>query len=74
MAVIERPKAADEFIGSAPDAKKPIRAHGKQVAISLALPRELLDRADAMAKELCISRAAFIKLALHRLISAEEKM
>lgn len=73
MAVTKRPKAADQFIDAAPDSGKTIRQHGKQAAISLALPRELLDRADAQAKELCISRAAFIKLAINRLLNEEAK-
>lgn len=73
MTVIKRPKAIEQFIDAAPDAEKTIRQHGKQVAISFALPRELLDKVDAQAKKLCISRAAFIKLAINRLLSEEAK-
>lgn len=73
MAVTKRPKTIEQFIEAAPDAEKTIRQHGKQVAISLALPRELLDKADAQAKELFISRAAFIKLAINRLLNEEAK-
>jgi hypothetical protein len=44
---------------------------GDQVAISLAMPPELLDQIDQAAAASNISRAAFIKHALSRAVNAE---
>lgn len=70
MTITKRPpkEQADTFINAAPDAPKTIRKHGKQVVISFALPRDLLDRLDAAADEFGVSRAALIKLASNRLL------
>ena len=73
----------DAFINGAPDAAtapqaapstppKERRKVGKQVSVSLALPEDLLNRIDAAAQALSISRAAFIKMAVTRVISAEK--
>ena len=71
-------KNADAFINGAPDAVVPksapaapaktIRKVGNQVAISLAMPPELLDQIDQAAAASNISRAAFIKHALSRAV------
>ena len=75
-------KNADAFINGAPDAVVPkaapaapaktIRKVGNQVAISLAMPPELLDQIDQAAAASNISRAAFIKHALSRAVVAEQ--
>jgi predicted DNA-binding protein len=44
---------------------------GHQAQITLALPPELLERANAMADQLSISRAAFMKMAIIRAVEAE---
>jgi len=68
-------QTADAFINGAPDAAattatpaKSIRKVGNQVAISLAMPPELLDQIDQAAAASNISRAAFIKHALSRAV------
>jgi len=82
MGITRRPasQSADAFINSAPDAAAPkpspatVKAHkltGKQVAITLALPPELLTKVDETARTLNISRAAFMKQALTRAVVAE---
>lgn len=64
--------SADAFINAAPDAPaapaKTIRKVGNQVAISLAMPPDLLNQIDLAAAASNISRAAFIKHALSRAI------
>lgn len=63
MTVRKRPEAiVRSFIGSAPDAGR--MTVGNQAQISLAMPRELLDKVDAAAKALNLSRAGFIKMCL----------
>ena len=74
-------KSVDDFIGGAPDsvqaAKVAAPAHkarvmkGHQAQITLALPVDLLERANAMADKLSISRAAFMKQAITRAVDAE---
>lgn len=62
------------FIGSAPDgapAAAPRKMIGKQTAISLALPPDLLAKIDQMAGSLSITRAGFIKQALTRAVNSE---
>jgi hypothetical protein len=59
-------KSADAFINAAP--AKTIRKVGNQVAISLAMPPELLDQIDQAVVASNISRAAFIKHALSRAV------
>lgn len=76
MAIVKRPapKSAESFIQSAPDAGeravKGVMA-GNQRQITVAMPPELVDRIDACAKRLSITRAAFIKLAVSRAIENE---
>ena len=63
--LIKRPvfvDKAESFIGQAPDAVR--MTAGNQSQISLAMPRELLDKVDAAAKALNISRAGYIKMCL----------
>jgi hypothetical protein len=83
--IVRRPKASEaaiqRMINSAPDGApakpapaapaKTIRKVGNQVAISLAMPPELLDQIDQAAAASNISRAAFIKHALSRAVSVE---
>lgn len=68
------------FIGGAPDATPaptaeatavPRKMIGKQTAISLALPPDLLEKIDQMANSLSITRAGFIKQALTRAVNSE---
>lgn len=70
----------ERIVAGAPDASPAERAAmakddrvmvGKQTRISLALPPELLDRVDAMASSLSITRAGFIKQALSRAVLIE---
>jgi hypothetical protein len=65
------------FIGGAPDgaaaAKTPAVSRkmiGKQTAISLALPPDLLEKIDQMANSLSITRAGFIKQALTKAVNS----
>lgn len=64
------PKAVEKFIAGAPDAAKADKGtpSGKQVQISLAMPRELLEAVDAAARALALSRAAYIKQALAKAV------
>lgn len=50
------------FVNKAPDSQR--LTIGKQSQISLAMPRELLDKVDAAAKSLSLTRAGFIKMCL----------
>jgi hypothetical protein len=72
--------ALERIVAGAPDASPAERAAvakddrlmiGNQTRISLALPPELLNKVDAMAGSLSITRAAFIKQALTRAVVAE---
>lgn len=76
-------KSVEDFIGGAPDHVKPSAApklearapkarvmKGHQAQITLALPVDLLERANAMADHLSISRAAFLKMAITRAVEA----
>lgn len=61
----ERPRVlgiVDSFLKQAPDGGR--MTTGNQSQISLAMPRELLDKVDAAAKALNISRAGYIKMCL----------
>lgn len=62
----------ENFILSAPDAGKTDKkeALGKAPQITLTLPAELLDKVDAAAKALNISRAGFIKMCLSNAVKA----
>jgi hypothetical protein len=85
MAIVKRPqtntKTVDDFIGGAPDSVQAAKAaapaqkarvmKGHQAQITLALPVDLLERANAMADQLSISRAAFMKMAITRAVEAE---
>lgn len=73
--------ALTAFIGGAPDGAPAAKAEapatlrkliGKQTAITLALPPELLEKVDQKATSLSIARAAFIKQALTRAVNAEQ--
>jgi hypothetical protein len=73
--------ALERIVAGAPDASPAERAAvakddrlmiGNQTRISLALPPELLDKVDAMAGSLSITRAAFIKQALTRAVVQEK--
>ena len=78
MAITKKPlpKTAESFIQAAPDAgQQPPAAKGvmagNQRQITVAMPPELVERIDACAKRLSITRAAFIKLAVSRAIEKE---
>lgn len=80
MAITKRPpkKSAEMFIQAAPDAEKapPVVKGvmaGNQRQITVAMPPELVDRIDAAAKKLSITRASFIKMAISRAIEAEQR-
>ncbi len=67
MAMTKRPvETAESFIKKAPDAAAPATsaATDDQKQISLKMTQELLDKVDAAAKALNISRAGFIKMCL----------
>jgi len=72
--------ALERIVAGAPDASPAERAAvtkqtrkliGKQVAITLALPPELLEKIDQMANSLSITRAGFIKQALTKAVNSE---
>ncbi len=72
--------ALERIVAGAPDASPAERAAvakddrlmiGNQTRISLALPPDLLDKVDAMAGSLSITRAGFIKQALTRAVNSE---
>jgi hypothetical protein len=72
--------ALERIVAGAPDASPAERAAvakddrlmiGNQTRISLALPPELLNKVDAMAGSLSITRAGFIKQALTRAVNSE---
>ena len=70
-------KSAEMFIQAAPDASEKVLVTkgvmaGNQRQITVAMPPELLDRIDAAAKKLSITRASFIKMAVSRAIEAEQ--
>ncbi|ONC30054.1 hypothetical protein AQ915_20580 [Burkholderia pseudomallei] len=86
MAITKRPKPVDEtgvqeFIAGAPDAAgksrhdpaRPAVVSTRKQAISLTLPPDLIQRADAVAGRLHLSRAAAIALALTLWVEAEEQ-
>lgn len=63
MNINRRPtNVVDSFIKQAPDAGR--MTVGNQAQISLAMPRELLDKVDAAAKSLNLTRAGYIKMCL----------
>lgn len=65
MAMNKRPaETMESFIKKAPDAAAPDTATDDQKQISLKMTQELLDKVDAAAKALNISRAGFIKMCL----------
>jgi hypothetical protein len=71
--------AAEAFIAGAPDGqttvveagREQMAMRGKQAQITLTLPPDLLARANAVAGQLSLSRAAFFKLAITRAVQAE---
>lgn len=63
MNINSRPiNVAESFINQAPDAGR--MTTGNQCQISLAMPRPLLDKVDAAAKALNLTRAGYIKMCL----------
>lgn len=62
--------AVDAFISGAPDAPKKPRGviKGNRRQITLTMTQELIDRVDAMARELGQSRATIVNLAVHRAV------
>ena len=79
MSITKKPasKSAEMFIQAAPDASKSSPTvkgvmAGNQRQITIAMPPELVDRMDAAAKKLAITRASFIKMAISRAIEAEQ--
>lgn len=63
-------KAADAFIGGAPDATPRLVRKGKKVQITLTIAEPLLARVDALADQLGQSRAAIINLAIVQMLEA----
>ena len=65
-------ETVESFIKKAPDAAAPAMnaATDDQKQISLKMSNELLDKVDAAAKALNISRAGFIKMCLSNAIKA----
>lgn len=68
-------ESVDQFINNAPDGDKQRKGvkKGKREQISLTIPPALLDRLDAVANRLALSRAGMINLAIVRAIEQEEK-
>lgn len=70
MAMNKRPaEAVQAFIKKAPDAAAPATTDD-QKQISLKMTQELLDKVDAAAKALNISRAGFIKMCLSNAVKS----
>ena len=63
-------QAAPDAVENAPAAKGVMA--GNQRQITVAMPPELVDRIDAAARKLSITRASFIKMAVSRAIEAEQ--
>ncbi|HMY01137.1 MAG TPA: hypothetical protein PKL69_12605 [Agitococcus sp.] len=72
---IPKKESVDQFINNAPDGDKLRKGvkKGKREQISLTIPPALLDRLDAVANRLALSRAGMINLAIVRAIEQEEK-
>jgi hypothetical protein len=72
---IQKKESVDHFINNAPDGDKQRKGvkKGKREQISLTIPPSLLDRLDAVANRLALSRAGMINLAIVRAIEQEEK-
>lgn len=72
---IPKKESVDQFINNAPDGDKQRKGvkKGKREQISLTIPPALLDRLDAVANRLALSRAGMINLAIVRAIEQEEK-
>lgn len=66
-----RPADVEAFISNAPDATQEKKGviRGKKQIITVGFAPELLDKIDAKALELSISRAAFISLACSRAVA-----
>ena len=60
-------KAADAFIGSAPDARRKGVIRGRKEQITLTITPELLAKVDEMASKMGQSRAALINRAIYEL-------
>lgn len=58
---IPEKKAIDKFIEGAPDSQHGV-IRGKRRIITIGYSPEIVDRADAVAKKLSISRAAFFNM------------
>lgn len=68
---IPTPAALQSFIAGAPDAKAASAATADdelQKQISLKLPTALLNKVDAAARDLNVSRAGYIKMCLSRAV------
>ncbi|HNH45232.1 MAG: hypothetical protein KDI39_18750 [Pseudomonadales bacterium] len=72
---VPKKESVDQFINNAPDGDKQRKGvkKGKREQISLTIPPALLDRLDAVANRLALSRAGMINLAIVRAIEQEEK-
>jgi hypothetical protein len=60
-------KAADAFIGSAPDARRKGVIRGRKEQITLTIAPELLAKVDSIANRMGQSRAAVINRAIYEL-------
>lgn len=70
MTMNKRPaETVESFIKKAPDAAAPATTDD-QKQISLKMTQELLDKVDAAAKALNISRAGFIKMCLSNAVKS----
>lgn|SRR5574343_1480416 len=80
-AFLSRQDQITSYINQAPDGKAseasppPLTVSGiktgKQLQVSIAMPPELLQRIEHRSKELSITRAAFIKMAVTKALEAE---
>jgi hypothetical protein len=68
-------KKAQEFIEKAPDSKKITRLmRGNKVQITLTMDEILLNQTDVMAKQLGVSRAALVGMALKQVFEIGLKL
>ena len=74
MSITKRPspKAIQDFINGAPDAKpdQAPKTKPEKTAISLQLPTDLLARVDEAAAALSLTRSGFIKFVLNKAVSS----
>lgn len=70
-----QPQLADSFIQGAPDSPKPTGrgiVKGKKEQVSVILDPRLLDRVDAAADAMGLSRSAYISMALSKELKNSE--